>query len=61
MTIKEALLHDVFVLCLLCLSITGNSAGLALTKLQNDHGKNIHELVSRGWFMDYCLNVFSFL
>ena len=32
-----------------CLSITGNSAGLALTKLQNNHAKNICELVSRGW------------
>ena len=28
-----------------CLSITGNSAGLALTKLQNDHAK-----ISVGWF-----------
>ena len=29
--------------------------GLALTNLQNDHAKNIRELVSRGWFMDCCL------
>ena len=33
-----------------CLSITRNSAGLALTKLQNDHAKNIRELVSRAGF-----------
>ena len=30
------------------LSITGNSAGLALAKLQNDHAKNSRELVFPG-------------
>ena len=38
---------------LCCFSITENSrnsAGLALTKLQNDHAKNIGELVFRGCF-----------
>ena len=29
--------------------------GLALTKLQNDHAKNIGELVSRGWFVSTCV------
>ena len=46
--IKEALLQEVFVLCLLFVYSRKHS-GLALTKLQNDHAKNIRELVSRGW------------
>ena len=53
-----------------CLSITGNSAGLALTKLQNNHAKNIgeqvygllsqHVLRVRPLFLCSCIKLFSF-
>ena len=57
MTRKEALLWDVFVLCLLfAYSRTLNRFNAY--KITNDHAKNISELISRDWFMDCCLNVF---
>ena len=54
MTIKEALLQEVFVLCLLYLSgllfvYSRKLSGFSAYKIKNDHAKNIRELVSRGW------------